>query len=143
MKRRNKAALIAAALLAAACGERAPEGSVFLAASRIYTAPDQAPIVDGAILMQDGRILAVGPRAEVAARGAQHLERCDGGVVAAGFQNSHVHFTEPKWEGAGARPAGDLAGHLRDMLTHYGFTTVVDTASDVDNTVAPTRPGSS
>ncbi|HEY5559800.1 MAG TPA: amidohydrolase family protein [Steroidobacteraceae bacterium] len=127
---------MAAAFLAVGCGERAPEGSVLLAASRIYTAPDLAPIDDGAILMQDGRILAVGPRDAVASRGARRLERCDGGIVAAGFQNSHVHFTEPKWERADAQPAGEPAGQLRDMLTRYGFTTVVDTASDVDNTVA-------
>ncbi len=136
MTRRNKAVLMATAFLVAACGERAPEGSVLLTASRIYAAPEQAPIDDGAILMQGGRILAVGPRDTVAARGARRLERCDGGIVVAGFQNSHVHFTEPKWEGADVRPAGELAESLRGMLTRYGFTTVVDTASGVENTVA-------
>lgn len=132
----SRVVLIAAALLATACSERAPEGSILLTASRIYAAPDQAPIDDGAILMQAGRILAVGPREEMAARGARRLERCDGGIVVAGFQNSHVHFTEPKWEGADVRPAGELAESLRGMLTRYGFTTVVDTASRVENTVA-------
>ena len=132
----SKVLLIAAAFLATACSERAPEGSVLLTASRIYAAPEQAPIDNGAILMQDGRILAVGPRDTVAARGARRLERCDGGIVVAGFQNSHVHFTEPKWEGADARPAAELAESLRGMLTRYGFTTVVDTASGVENTVA-------
>ena len=136
MTRRNKAVLVATAFLVAACGERAPEGSVLLTASRIYAAPEQAPIDDGAILMQDGRILAVGPRDTVAARGARRLERCDGGIVVAGFQNSHVHFTEPKWEGADGRPAAELTESLRGMLTRYGFTTVVDTASRVENTVA-------
>ena len=132
----SKVLLIAAAFLATACSERAPEGSVLLTASRIYAAPEQAPIDNGAILMQAGRILAVGPRDTVAARGARRLERCDGGIVVAGFQNSHVHFTEPKWEGADARPAAELAESLRGMLTRYGFTTVVDTASGVENTVA-------
>ena len=136
MTRRTGAVLIAATFLAAACGERAPEGSVLLTASRIYTAPDQMPIDDGAILLQEGRILAVGPSDKIASRGAGRLERCDGGIVVAGFQNSHVHFIEPKWEGADARPAGELADNLRDMLTRHGFTTVVDTGSRVENTVA-------
>ena len=136
MSRRNTAILVAAALFAAACGERAPEGSVLLTAARIYAAPDQAPIDDGAILMQGGRILAVGPRDTATTRGARSFERCDGGIVVAGFQNSHVHFTEPKWEGADARPAAELAQALREMLTRYGFTTVVDTGSRVENTVA-------
>lgn len=136
MTRSNSTILIAAALFVTACGEPAPEGSVLLTASRIYVAPDQPPIDDGAILMQDGRIVAVGPRDTIATRGAARLKSCDGGIVTAGFQNSHVHFTESKWEGAAAQPAADLTGHLQDMLTRHGFTTVLDTASRLDNTVA-------
>lgn len=136
MTRRNRAVLIAAALLAMACGERAPEGSVLLTASRIYIAPDQPPIDDGAILMRDGRIVAIGPRDKIASRGAVRIARCDGGIVVAGFQNSHVHFIEPKWDGADTQPAGELADKLRDMLTRHGFTTVVDTSSLVENTLA-------
>lgn len=132
----SKVVLIAAGLLATACSARAPEGSVLVTASRIYADPEQTPIDDGAILMQAGRILTVGPRDEIATRGARRLARCDGGIVVAGFQNSHVHFTEPKWEGADVRPAAELAESLRGMLTRYGFTTVVDTASRVENTVA-------
>ncbi|MGQ0384174.1 MAG: hypothetical protein ACT4UP_05770, partial [Gammaproteobacteria bacterium] len=32
----------------------------------------------------------------------------DDGVIAAGFYNSHVHFTEPKWEDAAVKPAAEL-----------------------------------
>ena len=127
---------ILAALAAAACGERAPEGAVLLRAARIYTAPDKPPIEDGAILLRDGRILAVGPADAIATRGAEELESCAAGIVTAGFQNSHVHFTEPKFADAESRPAAELAAALGDMLTRRGFTTVLDTASDVDNTVA-------
>ena len=128
--------LVTTTLLLQACGERAPEGALVLRAARIYTAPDQPPIDDGAVLMKDGRILAVGPENSIATRGAEELAACDDGVVTAGFQNSHVHFTEPKFSDAGNRPAAELAAALDAMLTRYGFTTVLDTASDVDNTVA-------
>ena len=125
-----------AAIAAAGCGERAPEGAVLLRAARIYEAPDKPPIDDGAILLREGRILAVGPAGSIATRGAEELESCAGGVVTAGFQNSHVHFTEEKFANAEERPATELGSALDDMLSRSGFTTVLDTASDVDNTVA-------
>ena len=130
------AALAAGLVLVAGCGERAPEGAVLLRAERIYTAPDQPPIEDGAILIRDGHILAAGPADSIATRGAEEFASCGDGIVTAGFQNSHVHFTEPKFANAGDRPAAELAAALDDMLTRRGFTTVLDTASDVDNTVA-------
>ncbi len=130
------AALLAGLVLVAGCGERAPEGATLLRAARIYTAPDQPPIEDGAILIRDGRILAVGPADTIATRGAEEFTACDAGIVTAGFQNSHVHFIEPKFASAGDRPAVELTAALDDMLTSRGFTTVLDTASDVDNTVA-------
>ena len=60
--------------------------------------------------------------------------RCDGGIITAGLQNSHVHFTEAKWDKAADQDAKRLATSLTAMLNRYGFTTVVDTASDVVNT---------
>ena len=129
-------ALAAGLVFVAGCGERAPEGATLLRAARIYTAPDQPPIQDGAILIRDGRILAVGPAKAIAKRGTEEFASCGEGIVTAGFQNSHVHFTEAKFSQAESRPAGELNAALRDMLTRRGFTTVLDTASDVDNTVA-------
>lgn len=127
---------IAAVLVFSGCGERAPEGATVLRASRLYVAPDKPAIDDAAIVIVDGRIHAAGPRREVPTRGAGKLEQCDGGIVAAGFQNSHVHFTEEKFAGAATKPATGLAAALEDMLTRFGFTTVVDTASDIENTAA-------
>ena len=122
--------------LAAGCGERAPEGATLLAATRLYVAPDTPPIDDAAILIVNGKIAAAGPAKQVATRGAVRLAACDGGTVTAGFQNSHVHFTEPKFADAATRPATELAAAMSDMLNRYGFTTVVDTTSNLSNTVA-------
>jgi imidazolonepropionase-like amidohydrolase len=126
----------AAAAVLAACGERAPEGATLLTATRLYVAPDLPPIDDAAVLMLDGRILAAGPAKDVAAGGAARLSACDGGTVVAGFQNSHVHFTEPRFAEAKSKPAAALRAAMTAMLNRHGFTTVVDTASDLRNTAA-------
>jgi imidazolonepropionase-like amidohydrolase len=46
---------------------------------------------------------------------------------------------EPKWSDAAHQPAEQLNAHLSEMLTHSGFTTVVDTGSDGANTFALRR----
>ena len=107
-----------------------------LRGAKIYTTPDADPIVNGAVIIRDGRITEVGPADSVQAPPANSASRCDGGVITAGFQNSHVHFTETKWDRAGEQDAKQLTANLTAMLNRYGFTTVVDTASDVLNTVA-------
>ncbi len=139
MMRTRPFALLNAAfglLALAACGERAPEGATLLTAARLYVAPDAPPVDDAAILIIDGKIAAAGPAKDVAAGGAARLTACDGGTVTAGFQNSHVHFIEPKFERAKERPAAELSGAMTAMLNRYGFTTVVDTTSNLANTVA-------
>jgi imidazolonepropionase-like amidohydrolase len=128
--------LALAALELAACGGRAPEGATVLRAARLYTAPDAPAVDDAAILVVDGKIAAAGPAKDIEARGAGSLGACDDGVVVAGFKNSHVHFIEPKFAGAKDRPAAELAAAMTEMLNRYGFTTVVDTASQLANTAA-------
>jgi imidazolonepropionase-like amidohydrolase len=96
-----------------------------------------APIGDGVVLMQNGRITSVGAKLTLPAN-ARAID-CTGLFVASGFQNSHVHFTEMKWADAAAQPPEILAQQLREMLTRYGFTTVVDTGSFLPNTAALRR----
>ncbi len=137
MKNRQLAAACALSGIAgvlAGCGERAPEGATLLAAARLYVSPDAAPIDDAAVLIVDGKIAAAGPAKDIASRGAQRLPACDGGTVTAGFQNSHVHFTEAKFADAATRPATELGAAMTDMLNRHGFTTVVDTTSNLANT---------
>src|SRR5262249_60884244 len=64
---------------------------------------------------------------------------CDGCVVTAGFWNTHVHFTEPKWDQAWWTPAAQLNTQLADMITSRGFTTVVDVGSDLRVTLSLRR----
>jgi imidazolonepropionase-like amidohydrolase len=103
---------------------------------KIYPAPDAAPIDDGVVLIRDGRITAVGKRDESTDRVPALAAGCDGGVLMAGFQNSHVHFIGSEFANAKTAPAASLAKALTRMLTQYGYTTAFDIASDRDNTLA-------
>lgn len=110
-----------------------------LVGGTIYRSPDTAPLGDGVVLVRDGLIAAVGRRGTVPIPAGAKVLQCSGATVVAGFWNSHVHFTEPHWSGADTLPASSLAGHLREMLTRYGFVRVVDTGSWLANTLALRR----
>lgn len=101
--------------------------------AKIYKEPGAAPLADGTVLIHDGRIAAVSEH--VSLPSGTTVLSCDGCVVFAGFWNSHVHFMEPKWLAAAKLPREQLEQQLRDMLTHSGFTSVVDTGSDPGVTV--------
>ena len=108
--------------------------TLVLSGAKIYPAPDVAPIANGVVVVRDQKIAAVGKRGEVSYGRTARILDCTGMVVTAGFQNSHVHFTEPKWNSAGTQPAARLSAQLTAMFTLYGFTTVVDTGSILQNT---------
>ena len=57
----------------------------------------------------------------------------------AGFWNTHVHFMEPKWIDASSQPADKLTRQVQEMVTLFGFITVVDTASFPDITISLRR----
>ena len=104
--------------------------------AKIYTSPTDPPIQDGTILIRSGKIAAVGKSGSVVIPVNTPQLTFTNQVIVAGFQNSHVHFTEPKWADAESQPSAKLHGQLSNMLTRYGFTTVVDTGSYLRNTNA-------
>jgi imidazolonepropionase-like amidohydrolase len=105
--------------------------------AKVYPSPEAQAVNHATILIRGGKITAVGEHV-VVPQGVATLP-CTGCVVLAGFWNTHVHFTEAKWIDAEHQPAEKLTQQLREMLTLSGFTTVVDTASMPDNTVALRR----
>jgi imidazolonepropionase-like amidohydrolase len=107
-----------------------------LVGGQIYPDPFSKPISEGIVLIENGKITAVGTKNKVYVPPGFDTVDCTGRTIVAGFWNSHVHFTEPKWEGATSLPATQLNAQLQQMLTRYGFTSVVDTGSDLPNTVA-------
>lgn len=119
------------AVVALTAGSLVSAESLALTGGTIWRSPDEAPIRKGTVLIQDGRITAVG-----SARippGTRRID-CTGMTVLAGFWNSHVHFFERKWENAAALPAQELERQIEAMTIRYGFTSVFDIASTGDNT---------
>ena len=113
------------------------KGTLVLQHARIYPSPTDPPIDDGTVVIRDGLIASVGPAIPVPA-GATVLP-CEGCVIAAGFWNAHVHFTEPKWSFAEWKADDLLNAQLADMFLSRGFTTVIDVGSNPADTFAIRR----
>jgi len=92
------------------------------------------PIDNGSILVHDGRILAVGPSATIKIPRAAKVVDCKGLVVTAGFWNSHVHIIMPGLLHAEKLSSEQITSQLEETLTRWGFTSVFDIASVLDNT---------
>jgi imidazolonepropionase-like amidohydrolase len=125
-----------AAALPVPAGAQAPEAVLAVVGGTVFQSPGAAPIEDGAVLVVDGEIAAVGPRSEVEIPADAKVVDAMGGSVLAGFWNLHVHFTEPVFAGADTLPAEVLAEALREMLLQHGFVHVLDTGSSLENTLA-------
>lgn len=116
---------------------RLGQGTLAIERARIYVSPTDPPIADGTILVRNGRIIDVGPQVVVPPDAT--IVPCDHCVVTAGFWNTHVHFTEPKWSMANWKSASTLDEQLADMLLSRGFTTVIDLGSNPADTFAIRR----
>jgi imidazolonepropionase-like amidohydrolase len=121
---------------AALTAGQAANAGLALRGATIYVAPDGTPIRDGIVITRNGRIEAVGDRAEVTVPTGMPIVELTGRALVAGFWNSHVHFSEKPFAKADVAPAVQLADATRDMLTRWGFTTVFDTGSQLKNTLA-------
>jgi len=93
-----------------------------------------SPIEDGAILAHDGRILTVGPTAQIKIPPGASVIDCKGLIITAGFWNSHVHILTPALLHSGDLSSAELTSQLQQMSTRWGFTTVFDVASVLKNT---------
>lgn len=124
-------------LVLACCGAPAAETALqALRGARVYTSPDAAPLEDAVVLLRDGRIVSVAQADPVVDAVPPLAPACDGGVIVAGFQNSHVHLLGSAFADARSAPAARLEQGLAQLLTRWGYTTGFDIASDRDNTLA-------
>jgi len=129
--------LVIPALIALLFAFSADAQNLAIANATVYASPQAQAQPGVTVLIREGKIAAVGKHVPIP-DGTTTLP-CEGCVVLAGFWNAHVHFMEPKWDDAAHQPAEKLTAQIEAMLTHSGFTTVVDTGSDGENTIALRR----
>ena len=126
------------ALILLAVGS-AHAADLVLTGGTVYSAPDAVPMVDAVIVLHAGQITAVGPAATVRVPAGAQVISCSGKFITAGFWNNHVHIFTPGLLHARDASAAALSSELEAMLTRWGFTTVFDIASVLDNTQALRR----
>ena len=120
--------------LATGLGAEARASDLAILGARVYAAPDAAPLEHATVLVHDGRITAISPEATLKPPPGATVIDGHGKVVTAGFWNSHVHIFTHALLHADQRSAAELDGSLDQMLNRWGFTSVFDIASILDNT---------
>jgi imidazolonepropionase-like amidohydrolase len=130
-------ALTLGALAAASIATTNPAGGdLSIVNARIYRSPEAAPIEHGTLVVRAGRIVTVAARPPASAQPAATVIDAHGAVLTSGFWNCHVHLFTPALLHAGEAPARQLSAELETMFTRWGFTTVFDLASSLENTEA-------
>jgi len=110
-----------------------------LTGGKIYTSPTDPPVENGSIVIRNGLILSVGPSSTIKIPHLATVIDCKGLVVTAGFWNSHVHVLAPSLLQVQNSDAKELDQALDTMFNRWGFTTVFDLASVLNNTLALRR----
>jgi imidazolonepropionase-like amidohydrolase len=109
-------------------------GSYVLAGGTIVDGTGRPPIPDGAIVVRDGRIAAVGPRAAIDAPRTLPVVRVDGKTILPGLWDMHTHVTQIEWA-----PVYLAAGvtTARDMGNEFEFITTLRDAVASGRTLGP------
>src|SRR6476660_8463657 len=92
------------------CAQSQPNktNGLALVGAKIYPSPAAPAIVDGVVLIKNGRIVAVGEKQRIKISSAVRIIDCTGLTLVAGFWNSHVHFSESK--GSDHLPLASIIG---------------------------------
>jgi len=118
------------------CATSLQAAGIALTGATVYRSPEAPAIADAALVIQDRQIAGIGPRASVTIPKGTRVLNCSGESIVAGFWNSHVHILTPGLLHVSGTSAVELNGQLDQMLDRWGFTTVFDIASVLDNTIA-------
>ena len=110
-----------------------------LTGAKVYPSPKDPPIENGSIVIRDGHILSVGPSSTIKIPRSAKVIDCKSLVVVAGFWNNHVHILTPALLHIRDSGAKELDQQLETMFNRWGFTTVFDISSELDNTLALRR----
>ena len=92
MHRALSLAVVMLASLTLSSQTRGPAGPVVYEGARLITGDGSAPIENGAFLVQNGRVSAIGPRADVKAPAGAARVDLTGKTVMPAMINAHVHI---------------------------------------------------
>ena len=100
------------------------EQTIAITNGRVFDATGAAVIIDGVVVIEGGRIVAVGPASEVAIPGGALIIDARGGLIMPGVIDNHVHITESL-----------ITGDILTAWLSAGVTTLVDTGTVRDGAV--------
>jgi imidazolonepropionase-like amidohydrolase len=114
-----------------ACQHRQPAKPAFTAftGATIIDGSGAQPIQDGVLLIQSGRVVAIGARPDVIIPKGTRIEEVNGKTIIPGIINGHGHVGEVK----GIQPGHYSRENILDNLAiyaRYGVTTVVSLGGD-------------
>ncbi|WP_245814873.1 amidohydrolase family protein [Cystobacter ferrugineus] len=118
--------LLAAPLLASAAPAKTAPGAVALRGARLIDGQGGAPVEDSVVVIQDGRILAVGPASSTTVPAKARVVDYQGKTLIPGLISNHSHVgqTQDANMGAGNYTRANISRQLRQYEA-YGITTVM------------------
>ena len=122
-------------MVLSSCGKREAAADLLIQDVYIYCGPNLSEIQEGNILIKKGRIAEIVKKGEEVPAAKETLSG-KGLFAYPSFWNCHVHFSEAKWSEANSQEAASLQANLDKMFNQYGFTSVLDIGSDLNNTLA-------
>lgn len=118
-------------ILVSACkqGERMPSSYTAFTGATIIDGSGAAPIVDGTLIIQDGRVVAVGPSDAVSVPDGAGIVEVSGKTIIPGLINAHGHVGNTKGIEGGHYSRENVIDNLQ-IYARYGITTVVSLGDD-------------
>ena len=109
-------------------------GTYALVGATVVDATGRPPIADGVVLVRDGRIADVGPRASVAIPAGVPRVNVEGKTIVPGLWDMHTHVTQIEWA-----PVYLAAGvtTVRDMGNEFEFITALRDAVQSRRALGP------
>jgi imidazolonepropionase-like amidohydrolase len=132
-------AATAAGLLVGCCP--AASANVALTNGTLIDGTGSDPVVDGVVVVQDGRIAAVGPRAQADIPAGARVIDVDGATILPGFINAHVHAAYDEdvlkaWARGGMTTVRDMGAHGPYSPELFDFRDEVNGKLDCSRLVA-------
>jgi imidazolonepropionase-like amidohydrolase len=113
---------------------RVAEGDFAIVGARIVDGTTRDPIDDGAVVIHDGRIAAVGPRRSVVVPSGVRTIDARGTTIIPGLWDMHAHVALPEW---GPEYLGVGVTTIRDMGGEKGFLTAFRDAIQSKRVLGP------